>query len=446
MKMNILKVLTMKKMYNILLYAAFLMTLFIGGTLSAQNNGDKLGCVDFLMRVSNGNIAYMAERYNIEVASANLQAARVLNNPQLSLSYGDNQDRSMQMGKSYEAGLEYSFYIGGVRRAKIKVAGSEKMIAEANARNYFVNLLTDASNSYVEAVRLKRLFNLALSSYNQMYMMASADSLRFASGEITRTDALQSGLEANSGYNDFLRGKGAYERSLSALSLYMGERAGTPLLFEIDTNLSPLIVGVEKYVVVPEDSLYNIAEINRADLLSAFYAKELSDNNLRLIRANRSIELGLSAGMSHNTQVKNTIAPAPSYNGFTVGVSIPIKLSSANRGEIRAAQFQHMQAEKAYEAAYLQVRNEVKVARMTYLASLDIFQRYRGKMIPDANEILKNKIFGYKRGESSLLEVIVARRSFNDICTGYINAECELAVAANELSRAIGELNLNGGR
>jgi outer membrane protein, heavy metal efflux system len=444
--MNILKDIVMKRINNIFFCMAFFIIMFSCRALSAQSHAGKLTCSDYLMRVTNGNIAGMAEKYNVEIASANLQAARALNNPQLSFSYADNQDNSKKMGKSYEAGLEYSFYVGGVRTARIKVAGSEKKITEENTRNYFVTLLADASNAFVEAVRLKRLFNLALSSYKQIRMMAFADSLRFASGEITRTDAIQSGLEADAGYNDFLRGKGSYERALSALYLYMGEESGSSSMYEIDTNLTPLIIGAGKYAGVSEEALLDEAEKNRADLLAAFYAKELSNNNLRLIKANRSIELGLSAGISHNNEVRNTIAPAPSYNGFTVGLTLPIKLSSANRGEVRAAQFQQKQAEKAYEAAYLQVRQEVRVALINYAASLDVFQRYKGKMLIDAEEIVKNKIFGYTKGESSLLEVIIARRSFNDACAGYINAECDLAIAANELGRAVGELQLSADR
>lgn len=401
---------------------------------------------DYLLLVGKANPLYAAEKYNIDIASANLSASKAFNSPQLSFGYSDNQDHSMQMGKNYEAGVEYSFYTGNMRRAKIRVADTEKRIAVANVKNYYINLLADASDAYIQSVRLKRLLSLSKSAFQQAKMISYADSLRYAAGEITRADFMQSALETNTVRNEYLRSMSEYQKSIVTLLSFVGEDSEKYRMQEVDTNLNPIIMWAQKYIGVPEDSLYNEAERNRADLLSAYYARELSDNNLSLVRAARSPEIGLSAGMSHNTQVRNVIAPAPSYNGFTFGLTIPIKFSSLNKGEINAAKYQKRQAEKALESAIITIRNDVKKAFLDYSATLVAVQRYKYEMLSDADAIFKSRLIGYAKGETSLLELIVSRRNFNEVSAGYINAECDLANAANELCRALGYIHFNAGQ
>ena len=76
----------------------------------------------YMQAVARDNAALMAEKYNVEIAAANLQAARVFNDPELSLAYSDNEDNTLMMGRSYEAGLSYGVSLGGLRRARIGVA------------------------------------------------------------------------------------------------------------------------------------------------------------------------------------------------------------------------------------------------------------------------------------------------------------------------------------
>ena len=67
----------------------------------------------YMQAVARDNTALMAEKYNVEIAAANLQAAKVFNDPELSVAYTDNEDNTLMMGRSYEAGLSYGFSLGG---------------------------------------------------------------------------------------------------------------------------------------------------------------------------------------------------------------------------------------------------------------------------------------------------------------------------------------------
>ena len=65
--------------------------------------------------------------------------------------------------------------------------------------------------------------------------------------------------------------------------------------------------------------------------------------------------MGFEVGYSYNTEVRNELAPAPEYHGLSVGISIPLKFSSANRGEVNAARARISQSELEYEQARLDV-------------------------------------------------------------------------------------------
>ena len=68
--------------------------------------------------------------------------------------------------------------------------------------------------------------------------------------------------------------------------------------------------------------------------------------------------MGINLGYSYNTEVRNEIAPAPRFNGLTVGVSIPLKFSSFNKGEVNAARAEVRQNAYYLEAARQKVRSE----------------------------------------------------------------------------------------
>ena len=51
----------------------------------------------YMQAVARDNTALMAEKYNVEIAAANLQAAKVFNDPELSVAYTDNEDNTLMM-------------------------------------------------------------------------------------------------------------------------------------------------------------------------------------------------------------------------------------------------------------------------------------------------------------------------------------------------------------
>lgn len=397
-----------------------------GAALQAQ----EIGYEDFMRQVAERNAGYLAEKYNVEIAVANAQAAKVFNDPELSFGYSNNQDWSMQMGQSYETEISYTMSLGNVRGARMKVSMTEQQIAEKAAADYLCNLKAEAATAYAEAWCAAAKERIMYDAYSNMLKIAAGDSLRLSEGEVNATDALQSAMEAKRMRNAWLSSVSEARNAFTKLSSYAG---GIPV-----DGVQDMLPGVTSTAGKSLSQLQEIALDNRCDLHIAMLSKQLSENNLRLVRASRSMEISLNAGYSYNTEVRNEIAPAPKFHGFSAGVSVPLKFSSANRGEVNAARAAVLQSEKALAAAELQIQTEVSMAYESYMTAENILDTYESSISEDAKTILENRIFGYKSGDSRLFELLEAQRAYDEVLISFMEAQRDVFVSYAELCRAMG--------
>ena len=407
----------MKKIFSLCL------VLLLGVTLSAQNFND------YLKAVEQHNAAYTAERYSVDIAEAMTAAARVFNDPEFSVEYGNNQDWSQQMGQSVETGLSYAFSLGNIRRARIGVARSEEDITRAALADWFRNLKAEATLAWIDAQEARAVMEVKRSTWEGMEQVAASDSLKAALGDVSTVDARQSRIEARALRGEYLAAEAEYKNALNTLSLFAG---GMPIQEIPEDDL---------VLILPDRSAQELVELaleHRADLRAAELSRTLSERNLALVKASRAPEIELSAGYSYNTEVRNEIAPAPQFHGLSVGLAVPLKFSRLNRGERLAAEQSVKQAEAAYEAAQQQIISEVQQAMVSWQAALHVAQECSDTMREDAASILESRRTAYLQGDSSLLDYLMAVRVYNETAEQCITARSGLATAAAGLLRAIG--------
>ena len=384
---------------------------------------------EYIKNVREKNIEYIVEKYEVSIAEANAQVARVFPDPELSLGYDNNQDRRVQMGQVYAAELGYTLELGGKRRARMAVAHSEQQMTEALVENFFRNLRADATLCYLETLKQKQLVGLAFSSYQSMRDLAHGDSLRLTFGEIAEVDAMQSRLEATTMMTYYLQTEVDYRNMLSDLVVFEGGETG------IDSLSGTLPLVIRAYQL---RDLIELAQDNRADLRASIRHRELSSANLRLAKANRVIDLGLNVGFMHHTEALNEEGYAPNFHTVSAGVSIPLKFSNTNRGELRAAQYSEQQAEAQYNAVLLQIRKEVEQCYNSYVSACRQAELYQKHTLADAVSILEKKKYSYTRGDTSLLEVLDAQRTANEVYHSYYEALYNANASLVELCRAAG--------
>ncbi|GHU90972.1 transporter [Bacteroidia bacterium] len=385
----------------------------------------------FMDNVRNKNIEYIVEKYNVDIAKAKIEAAKIFPDPELSFSGTDNQERSLKMGYSLDAGLGYTIELGGKRKARIRLAQSETELSSALLQDFFRNLRAEATLTYMNALYQKQLYEVQRQSYMRMAELARADSIRFSLGSIMEVDAMQSKLEANTMLNDLIQSETDLNNVILQLMLYQGDDR----ISKVDSIEGELTYFKRKFDL---DSLIILAQDSRSDLLVALKSKEVSQYNLKLAKANRSIDLGLNIGVSYNAEVRNEIAPAPAFTAVTAGISIPLKFSNTNKGEIRAGKLAVEQSEASYHSVERRIRMEVIQAYNLYTTACRQVELFNTGHLDDARKILRNKTYSYERGETSMLEVINAQRTYNDVLDSYYKTLYNCVSTLIELERSVG--------
>ena len=412
-----------------------LLLMVLGSSVHAQVDTGfyqlKLSFPTYLKMVAQNNLGYAAEKFKVSIAEADALSAKVFPDPELSFGAGDHGQRRMKMGYEISSGLSYTLEMGGKRRFRINLANKEAELAQLLLDDYFRNLRADATAAYLNAVKEKALLRLKMNSYDMMKKLSNSDSMRLKLGAISGIDARQSRLESASQLNEVFQQEADWKAALVNLNRWSGSKQ-PDAFYEPDVDLKKL----ERTFSLQE--LILTAQNRRTDLLAALKSTEVSKWVLKLAKASRTLDLGLSLGVASNSVVANAVAPTPSSTNVTIGFSIPLKFSNQNPGALRAARYGVLQNEALYRQTELQIQTEVTQAYYKYLASQKQVAQFSAGMLLDAQKVLDGKVYSYKRGETSLLEVLNAQRIFNEVQQSYLETWNAYGNALLELERAAG--------
>lgn len=386
---------------------------------------------DYLHLVVKNNLAYTAEKFNINLAEAGIEAARIFPDPELGFGWFDNGQKRLNMGYGFASEIGWQLELGGKRRARINLAKSQVELTRHLLADYFRNLRADATLKYLQAIQNKLLFDVLRNSYLSMYQLAKSDSLKYRLGSITEVDSHQSQLEAGSMLNDVFGALSDWKNALTELSVQLGSR-------DTDTLKYPT-GGFSSFARrFNLKDLITTAQNNRADLQAAMQNKNVAQNLLKLAKANRIIDLGIGGGYTYASYDRNIIAPTPSFSQLHGGISIPIKASNNYPAEIKMAYYTTLQTEIQYKQIELLIKSQVTQAYNNYVATQQQVNQYNTGLLTKAKSVLEGRRYSYQRGETSLLEVLVAQRTYNEVQRNYYQTLYNYGAALVELERAIG--------
>lgn len=379
---------------------------------------------DYLKMVVSGNLEYIAEKYNVNIANAKIEAANVFQNPSLAFDWSRNKE-----DYSLSTEISKTFELGQKRKARINLAKSESLLSNAMLIDYLRNLQADATLDYLNALKQNYLYEVMKNSYQMMKELSDADSIRLSLGSIKAIDATQSKLEAGVLLNDLFQIDADRKNSFLNLSTKTS-------LYLKDTVFFPIgkFGKVEKSFILNE--LLTIALNNRADLLAAKNNITYYQNLLNLTKRERKADIDLKVGAGNS--YLNTGIFSPVNSEIYAGVSIPLKFSNFNNGELKIVQFQVKQVESLYSQIEIKIQNEVVQVFNQFNSQCRQVENYNQGLLEQAKIVLDGKVYSYSRGETSLLEVLNSQRTFNDLQTSYYETLYNCYAALVELERAVG--------
>lgn len=426
----------MKSKYTIL--SIFICLLFIPLIVPAQVVDTtfakkQLNYIDFIQQVKNNNLEYAAQKYTVNLAEAEVENAKIIPDIEWNIEGNSNQKH---MGNNLETGLGWTIELGGKRKARIDLAKSQVDLNRYLLQDYLRNLYADASLQFLECIQNKNLLDVQLNSYKTLSNLAASDSIRYKLGDITLTDSKQSKLEAQFMLNEVFKAESEWKNSLYALNLVMG-KSQKDTLYTANSNFTDFTRDFDLA------DLITTAQNNRADLQAALQNKEVSQKMLKLAKANRIMDLGISAGMQFNGKATNEEAPSPYHTGVTAGLSIPLRFLNNRKGEVQTAHYTIQQADLEYKQVELQIQTEVTQAYQNYVNTKKQMQQFSNGLLSESKAILEGKIYSYKRGNTSLLEVLDAQRTYNDVQENYYQTLYNFCSALVRLERTVGIWDIN---
>jgi outer membrane protein, heavy metal efflux system len=383
---------------------------------------------DYINLVGTKNLAYAAEKLNINISEAAIEAAKIFQNPYFSIELIQDLEGGSRIDNGFSSELTKTIDLGGERKAKIDLTRSEKDLTSALLADYFRNLQAEATIIYLEGMKHKQLYMVSYDSYQTMKKLYEADSIRLRLGSIMQIDAIQSKLEAGILLNDLTHTMAEWKNSLTDISMMTGTTKKDTLFLP-----SSHLHNVMREFFL--DSLIIAALNNRADLQAAMFNKDVSQKALRLTKKERNTDIDLKIGYADFYMSDGV---SPNATALTAGIAIPLKFSNFNKGEIKMAEIKVQQADELFKHAELQIRTEIIQAWEMYQNYCNQVQNFNNGLLENAENVRKGKIYSYQRGETSLLEVLNAQRTFNEIQTTYYEALFNQVAALIELEKAAG--------
>ncbi len=162
---------------------------------------------------------------------------------------------------------------------------------------------------------------------------------------------------------------------------------------------------------------------------------ELARKQIDLAHANRVIDVTLGATWQHNLPT-STSPPLPHADFLGATVTVPLPFSRIYRGDLDAAYAGERQSQTLAQAARLTVEVEVRQAVARYEAAAPRVKLYAQGVLSNADKVLDMTLYNYRRGGATLVEVLVAQRTVDDVYLAYYEALAESARALIAVQQA----------
>jgi cobalt-zinc-cadmium efflux system outer membrane protein len=378
------------------------------------------------------NLGLLAERFNVSVADARIQTARLRPNPVLSMGL-DYQDVlgtgfSADNGagpKDANARVDWVLERGWKREYRIETARYARAVAESQLLNTTRLLVMDVQSAFVDVLQAKESLALARQNRQSFERIVEINTARVQAGDLAKVELVRTRVAALQFQNAVRQAESRVRVASNKLQTLMG-RPGFSPAFEAAGDLR------RDLPLDTEEALERQALEMRPDVtaLKRDEARSAADVRLQIAEGKSDYTVGTMYHRQYATGRGNSM-------GFFV--SAPLPVFNRNQGEIERARREREQIRMRIRSAEAQVRSEVRNAWMQYAAAREQLEAIEKNMLQEAREVRDTMDYSYRRGEASFLELLDAQRAYNDTVQGYNEARAEYARSLYEIDSATGK-------
>jgi cobalt-zinc-cadmium efflux system outer membrane protein len=375
----------------------------------------------------------LAAKSGIDTATAQLIVAKEFPNPTASIStayIGSHKDATVLGNGYWQRSYDSIFAVNQL----IEIAGkrgdrqtaAKAGVVGAKARFYEAKRTLDqgVTKAYIAALLAEENFGILTESSHLLRHEADIAQARFKAGDISDSDKKQ--IEINAEQYD-LQAKSAQAAAVQAritVEVLMG--VPQPKGNYVSAGSLDDLVGAPLPSPARAES-----EAARPDVLAAEADLRGAKANLQLQKAIRVPDPTILLQYEHEPPDSG-----PPVDTMGVGISFPLPLWNLNGGNIKAAQASVDQFTFAANKAKTQMAADIANAESEFGEAHARWLSYRDKTAPKSTKVRESVAFAYEKGGASLVDLLDAERTDNDIRLATVQAMSDTANAISDLVAA----------
>ena len=413
----------------------FLLFLLLAGKMCAQQVAGTLTLKEAEQRFLERNLSLIAERYNIDMAQAQVLQAKLFENPVISLEqnvYNRLNGKYFDFGKEGEAVVEIEqvIHLAGQRNKQVRLEKINKEIAEYQFEEVMRTLRQELNEKFVEVYFLSKSIAIYEKEVNSLQVLLGGMKVQQEKGnislmEISRLESMLFSLkkEKNERENDLLTTRGE-------LNLLLNLPEDTQVQLSLDEE------GLQQL---------DLSQLSFADLKAIINERpdqKIARSTVNASRANLKLQKSMAfpefSVKGNYDRVGNFI-----NDYFAIGVSLSVPIFNRNQGNIKAARFSIQQAGVQQEYAANRADMELFTAYTSLEKATQLYQSTNMDLERNFEKLITGVNENFTRKNISLLEFIDYYDSYKETCIQLYEIKKNVFLAMENLNTVVGQNVLN---
>lgn len=413
----------------------FLLFLLLAGKMCAQQVAGTLTLKEAEQRFLERNLSLIAERYNIDMAQAQVLQAKLFENPVISLEqnvYNRLNGKYFDFGKEGEAVVEIEqvIHLAGQRNKQVRLEKINKEIAEYQFEEVMRTLRQELNEKFVEVYFLSKSIAIYEKEVNSLQVLLGGMKIQQEKGnislmEISRLESMLFSLkkEKNERESDLLTTRGE-------LNLLLNLPEDTQVQLSLDEEVLQQL---------------DLSQLSFADLKAIINERpdqKIARSTVNASRANLKLQKSMAfpefSVKGNYDRVGNFI-----NDYFAIGVSLSVPIFNHNQGNIKAARFSIQQAGVQQEYAANRADMELFTAYTSLEKATQLYQSTNMDLERNFEKLITGVNENFTRKNISLLEFIDYYDSYKEICIQLYEIKKNVFLAMENLNTVVGQNVLN---
>lgn len=412
-----------------------LLFLFLSGRMCAQQVAGTLTLKEAEQRFLERNLSLIAERYNIDMAQAQVLQAKLFDNPVISLEqnvYNRLNGKYFDFGKEGEAVVEIEqvIHLAGQRNKQVRLEKINKEIAEYQFEEVMRTLRQELNEKFVEVYFLSKSIGIYEREVNSLQTLLAGMKIQQEKGnislmEISRLESMLFSLkkEKNEQENDLLTTRGE-------LNLLLNLPGDTQVQLSLDEEVLQQL---------------DLSQLSFADLKAIINERpdqKIARSTVNASRANLKLQKSMAFP---EFSVKGNYDRAGNFinDYFAIGVSLSVPIFNRNQGNIKAARFSIQQAGVEQEHAANRADMELFTAYTSLEKAIQLYQSTNMDLERNFEKLITGVNENFTKKNISLLEFIDYYDSYKETCIQLYEIRKNVFLAMENLNTVVGQNILN---